>query len=70
MEIKQSIYFDIKYIPLSITRKLNIGMAGIRRSFLKSRTWFIGFFSLFTWAQLLEAVDLGKISSGIKKSLA
>lgn len=68
MEMTQSIYFDIN-IFRSITRKLK-HWDRIEEFFDKEEPGLLDTSVIFTWAQLLEAVDLGNIMAGIKKSLA
>jgi hypothetical protein len=68
MEMKQSIYFDIN-IFRSITRKLE-HWDRFEEFFDNEEPGLLDSSVIFTWAQLLEAVDLGKIMAGIKKSLA
>jgi hypothetical protein len=66
MEQKQSIYFDIN-IFRPITRELKY-WDRFEEFFDREEPGLLDSSVLFTWAQLLEAVDLGTIMTGIRKS--
>src|SRR5262245_25191072 len=67
MGMTQSIYLDIN-IFRSITRKLE-HWDRFEEFFDKEEPGLLDSSVIFTWSQLLEAVDLGKIMAEIKKSL-
>jgi hypothetical protein len=68
MGMNQSIYFDIN-IFRSITKKLK-HWDRFEEFFDREEPGLLDSSVIFAWSQLLEAVDLGKIMSEIKKSLA
>jgi len=66
MDYNRSIYFDIN-IFRPITRKLK-QWDRFEEFFDREEPSLLDSSVLFTWAQLLEAVDLGTVMAGIRKS--